>query len=94
MTIAVAKWIGTLAPTIVFGVHEDSAFILTLGVLCSVVDLAYIALLAQARRDPARLGDDAPREPGHAEQPRHRRAHVARRGDPPARTPSGTADGQ
>jgi len=55
MTIAIAKWIGTLAPTIVFGVHEDSAFILTLGVLCSVVDLGYIWLLAQARHDPARF---------------------------------------
>jgi hypothetical protein len=49
MTIAIAKWIGTLAPTIVFGVYEDSAFILALGALCSVVDLACIALLAQGR---------------------------------------------
>ena len=52
LTIAIAKWIGTLAPTIVFGVYEGSAFILTLGVLCSVFDLAYIALLARAPRDP------------------------------------------
>lgn len=55
LTIAVAKWIGTAAPTIIFGVHEGSAFILTLGILCFVVDLAYIALLARARRHPETL---------------------------------------
>ena len=80
MTIAVAKWIGTLAPTIVFGVHEDSAFILTLGALCSIVDLAYIALLAGARRDPERFGADVDREHLHTEHPRQGRARVARRG--------------
>src|SRR4051812_14989160 len=61
-TIAVAKWIGTLAPTIVFGVYEDSAFIVTIGAPCSVVDLAYIALLAWAGRHPARLGADVSAE--------------------------------
>ena len=94
MTIAIAKWIGTLAPTIVFGVYEDSAFILTLGVLCAVVDLAYIALLARARRDPALLGTEADRELVHAEQARQDRAPLARRSPPPARTPRGTPDGQ
>ncbi|WP_138733340.1 transmembrane-type terpene cyclase [Modestobacter excelsi] len=69
MTIAIAKWLGTLAPTIVFGVYEHSAFILPLGALCSVVDLAYIALLAQARRDPARFGAGVPRELVHADRP-------------------------
>jgi len=49
LLIAVAKWIGTLAPTIVFGVFEHSAFILTLGILCSVFDIAYIGLLWWAR---------------------------------------------
>ncbi|MCP2321532.1 hypothetical protein HDA40_000039 [Hamadaea flava] len=53
MTIAVAKWIGTLAPTIVFGAYEHSAFILTLGILCSAFDLVYIGLLWWARRQPA-----------------------------------------
>jgi hypothetical protein len=43
--IAVAKWIGTLAPTIVFGALAGSAFILGAGVLCSVFDLVYIGLL-------------------------------------------------
>ncbi|MCY0937703.1 hypothetical protein [Streptomyces sp. H34-S4] len=50
LVIAVAKWIGTLAPTFLFGVVEDAPFILGLGLLCAVFDLAYIALLA---RDPA-----------------------------------------
>ncbi|NEM06205.1 hypothetical protein [Geodermatophilus normandii] len=58
MTIAVAKWIGTAAPTIVFGVHEDSPFVLTIGILCSVVDVAYIALLARARAHPEAFRDE------------------------------------
>jgi hypothetical protein len=45
MLIAVAKWIGTLAPTIAIGVYEHSPFILGIGVLCSVFDLVYIGLL-------------------------------------------------
>ncbi|MCX5074011.1 hypothetical protein OHA84_20975 [Streptomyces sp. NBC_00513] len=50
LVIAVAKWLGTLAPTLLFGVIEDAPFILGLGVLCSVFDLAYIALLAREGR--------------------------------------------
>ncbi|MCX4526400.1 MULTISPECIES: hypothetical protein [unclassified Streptomyces] len=50
LVIAVAKWLGTLAPTLLFGVIEDSPFILGLGVLCSVFDLAYIGLLVGGRR--------------------------------------------
>jgi hypothetical protein len=56
LVIAVAKWIGTLAPTIVYGGYGKSALILGLGALCSVFDLTYIALLWQARvrlRKPA-----------------------------------------
>jgi len=55
LTIAVSKWIGTLAPTILFGVIGQSGFprgsflILTLGILCSVFDLTYIWLLAKAK---------------------------------------------
>jgi hypothetical protein len=49
IVIAVAKWIGTLAPTITFGALAGSAFILGLGLLCSVFDLAYIGLLLWAR---------------------------------------------
>jgi hypothetical protein len=63
MTIAVAKWIGTAAPTVVFGVHEGSAFIVLIGSLCFCVDVAYIALLSWARRRPDAVGsgglDDA-----------------------------------
>ncbi|WP_328299340.1 hypothetical protein OG389_17000 [Streptomyces sp. NBC_00435] len=51
--IAVAKWLGTLAPTVLFGVMESAPFILGLGILCSVFDLAYIALLV---RNPAGRG--------------------------------------
>ncbi|MFE9565700.1 hypothetical protein ACFYM0_31840 [Streptomyces sp. NPDC006487] len=50
LVIAVAKWIGTLAPTFLFGVVEDAPFILGLGLMCAVFDLAYIVLLA---RNPA-----------------------------------------
>jgi hypothetical protein len=49
MLIAVAKWIGTLAPTIVFGGFGNSPLILGLGTLCSVFDLAYIGLLWRAQ---------------------------------------------
>jgi hypothetical protein len=51
IVIAVAKWIGTLAPTIAFGALAGSAFILGLGVLCTVFDLAYIGLLLWARQN-------------------------------------------
>ena len=60
--IAAAKWIGTLAPTIVFGAIEGSAFILTLGVLCSVFDLAYIGLIIWAKKNPAALIQALPEE--------------------------------
>ncbi len=52
LTIAIAKWIGTLAPALVMGVIHYSPFILGIGMLCSVFDLAYIALLLWARNNP------------------------------------------
>jgi hypothetical protein len=55
LVIGCAKWIGTLAPTIVFGALAGSAFILGIGILCSVFDLAYIGLLLWARQHPAAL---------------------------------------
>jgi hypothetical protein len=55
LVIAIAKWVGTLAPTILFGVIQNSPFILGIGILCSVFDLAYIGLLLWARRNPAQL---------------------------------------
>jgi hypothetical protein len=53
LTIAVSKWLGTLAPTIVYGVLGEGGFphgsflILIFGILCSVFDLIYIRLLAK-----------------------------------------------
>ena len=53
LLIAVAKWIGTLAPTILLGFIPGSLLIIGIGLLCSVFDLAYIALLIWAKRDPS-----------------------------------------
>jgi hypothetical protein len=50
IVVAVAKWIGTLAPTIAFGALAGSMFILGLGILCSIFDLAYLGLLIWARQ--------------------------------------------
>jgi hypothetical protein len=52
LTIAIAKWIGTLAPTILYGVMEASRFILGLGIMCCVFDLVYIGLIVWAKRQP------------------------------------------
>ena len=46
MMIAVAKWIGTLAPTIQQGlVQSFNIYVLLTGLLCSVWDIIYIVLL-------------------------------------------------
>jgi hypothetical protein len=66
MTIAIAKWIGTAAPTIIFGVHEGCAFILTIGSLCLVFDVAHIALLTWARMHPGALLADVDTRLAHA----------------------------
>jgi len=58
LTIAVGKWLGTLAPTILFGFIGDGGFpngsflIVVAGILCSVFDLIYIGLLLKTK--PAR----------------------------------------
>ena len=58
LTIAVNKWIGTLAPTILYGALGEGSFphgsflILTLGIFCSVFDLIYIWLLARVKPAP------------------------------------------
>ena len=55
LTIAINKWLGTLAPTILFGVIGSGGFpngstlILTCGLLCSAFDLIYIFLLSKTR---------------------------------------------
>ncbi|PZG18935.1 transmembrane-type terpene cyclase [Nonomuraea aridisoli] len=56
LLIAVAKWIGTLAPTILFGVVFGSPFVLGLGILCSVLDLVYAGVLWHARSASRRPG--------------------------------------
>ena len=53
LLIAVAKWIGTLAPTVLFGFINNSLFVIGIGLLCSAFDLVYIGLLVWARRDPS-----------------------------------------
>jgi len=51
LSIAVNKWIGTLAPTILYGLIGEGGFprgsflILVAGILCSVFDLIYIRML-------------------------------------------------
>jgi hypothetical protein len=47
--IAVAKWIGTMAPTIVFGFMAQNTLITIVGLLCSVFDLLYIGILVWAK---------------------------------------------
>ncbi|MGW3622311.1 transmembrane-type terpene cyclase [Streptomyces sp. NPDC000880] len=55
LTIAIAKWLGTLAPTILIGVLDNSPFILGIGILCSVLDLVYIGLAVWAKAHPDAL---------------------------------------
>ncbi len=55
LTIAIAKWIGTLAATLLYGVVEDSQFALVLGIMCFVFDLVYIRLVVWAKRHPESL---------------------------------------
>jgi len=63
LTIAVSKWLGTLAPTILFGIVGDGGFpngsflIVVLGMLCSVFDLIYIRLLLKT--SPVKLSSPA-----------------------------------
>ncbi len=53
MTIAAAKWLGTLTPTIYGQLNGNSAagFILITGIVCSVFDLIYIWLLKQRQSE-------------------------------------------
>jgi hypothetical protein len=59
LTIAVAKWLGTLAPTLAIGVLKDSPFILGIGILCSVFDLAYVGLVVWVKAHPEALAETA-----------------------------------
>lgn len=59
LTIAVNKWLGTLAPTILYGAIGEggfprgSFFILIIGLFCSVFDVIYIWLLANMKSGSA-----------------------------------------
>ena len=48
--LAVAKWIGTLAPTITMGILSTNYVVLVCGLLCSVYDIIYIVLLAKVQK--------------------------------------------
>jgi hypothetical protein len=73
LLIAFAKWIGTLAPTILFGFINGSLFVIGIGLLCSVFDLAYLGLLIWAKRDPSAF----PITPDHPRVGRYLRTALA-----------------
>jgi hypothetical protein len=52
LVIAVAKWLGTVAPTIIFW---EELFIRGLGILSAIFDIAYIGLLVWQRQGADRL---------------------------------------
>lgn len=49
LLLAYAKWIGTLAPTIVFGVLNSNMLVLVCGIFCSVFDVIYISILTKSK---------------------------------------------
>jgi hypothetical protein len=51
MTIAIFKWIGTFAPTILIYLQTGSRLILALGLIIFVYDVLYIVLLHQKFRE-------------------------------------------
>jgi hypothetical protein len=59
--IAVARGVGTMAATGVFGVLEHSSFVLGLGIACAVLDALYLVVVLQQRS--ARGGTGAARSP-------------------------------
>ena len=50
LLLAVAKWIGTLAPTILMGVITYNPVVLVCGIFCTVFDVVYSALLVNERK--------------------------------------------
>ena len=61
MLIAIMKWIGTLAPTVLFGiigiekVVRPNQLVLVLGILIFVFDMIYIFLLNNAKRSEKKV---------------------------------------
>jgi len=55
MLIAVAKWIGTLAPTLLLGVvTQFNIYVILTGIICSVFDILYIVMLKQKMAEEKR----------------------------------------
>lgn len=50
LLLAVAKWIGTLAPTITMGIMSTNYVVLACGLLCTVYDIIYIILLQKMKK--------------------------------------------
>lgn len=50
ITLAVAKWIGTLAPTILMGVITYNVLVLVCGTFCCIFDVIYIVLLINEKQ--------------------------------------------
>ena len=52
MLIAVAKWIGTLAPTLLLGVvTQFNIYVILTGAICTVFDVLYIVLLGKKLKE-------------------------------------------
>ena len=50
LAIAISKWLGTLAPTILFGIIYRNQLLLVLGIFCSIFDIIYIFYLNTAMK--------------------------------------------
>jgi hypothetical protein len=50
LIIGINKWIGTLAPTILYGIIYQYKLILVLGLFCSLFDLLYIYFLNHIKK--------------------------------------------
>ena len=48
--LAAAKWIGTLAPTILMGMITFNWVVLVCGIFCSIFDIIYIVMLLEDRK--------------------------------------------
>ena len=54
MTVAVAKWLGTLAPAILMGVLQSfNMYIVLTDIVCSVFDIIYIVQLSRFKKQEA-----------------------------------------
>lgn len=49
--LATAKWLGTLAPTILMGWITYNPYVLVFGIFCSVFDLVYMGLLLKEKKE-------------------------------------------